>query len=67
MGKRQPAREKTPRLGKRSLALALGDACIWEMLKSMKMMMGENQSSQSQVQVTVFWGTEGLAPKSQFK
>jgi hypothetical protein len=29
------------------------------MQKKMKMMMSENQSSQSQVDVTVFQGTEG--------
>ncbi len=36
-----------------------GDACRWEMLKTMMMMMSENQTSQSQVHVTVFLGTEG--------
>jgi hypothetical protein len=35
------------------------DASRWEMLKSMKMMMGKNQSSQSQVHVTAFGSTEG--------
>jgi hypothetical protein len=42
-GKRQPAREKTPWIKrKRCLLFAPGDACRWEMLKSLKMMMGEN-------------------------
>jgi hypothetical protein len=44
---------------KELLTLALGDVCIWAKLKSMKMMMGENQSRQSQVYVTTFRGTEG--------
>jgi hypothetical protein len=44
---------------KELLTLAPGDAWRWEMLKLMKMMMGENQSSQSLVHVTAFWGTEG--------
>jgi hypothetical protein len=37
--------------------LVPGDASRWEMLKSMKMMMGKKQSSQSQVHVTAFRGT----------
>jgi hypothetical protein len=50
MSKRQPAREKTPRIkNKELLTLAPGDTCRWEMLKTMTMIMGENQSSQSQV------------------
>jgi hypothetical protein len=28
-------------------------------MKAMTMMMDENQSSQSQVHMTAFWGTEG--------
>jgi hypothetical protein len=53
--KRQPVREKTPRIKrKRCLLFSPGDACRWEMLKSMKMMMGENQSSQSQVHMQRF-------------
>jgi hypothetical protein len=45
------------------LPLTAGDACRWEMLKSMRMMMCENQLSQSQVHVTAFRGTEGLDAK----
>jgi hypothetical protein len=44
---------------KELFTLAPGDVCIWEMLKTMTMMMSENQSSQSQVHVTAFQGTEG--------
>jgi hypothetical protein len=43
-GKRQPARENTTDM-KELLTLAPGDVCRWEKLKSMKMMMSENQSS----------------------
>jgi hypothetical protein len=59
-GKRPPGREKTSHMKKKELlTLALGDACRWEMLKSMMMMMmSENQSSKSQVPVTVFCSTE---------
>ncbi len=52
--KRQPARERIPHKKKELLTLALGDACKWKMLKTMKMMIGENQSKQSQVHVTAF-------------
>jgi hypothetical protein len=32
-------------------------------MKAMRMMMGENQLSQSKVHVTAFWGTEGSGKK----
>jgi hypothetical protein len=38
-----------------------------ELEVAMRMMMDENQSSQLKVHVTAFQGTEGQAPKSQFK
>jgi hypothetical protein len=44
---------------KELLTLAAGDVCRWEKLKSIKMMMNENQLSQSQVYVTAFRGIEG--------
>jgi hypothetical protein len=44
---------------KELLTLAPGDVCRWEKLKSMKMMMSDNQLSQSQFHVTVLRGTEG--------
>jgi hypothetical protein len=44
---------------KELLTPAPGDVCRWEMLKSMKMMMGENQLNQSLVHVTAFQGTDG--------
>jgi hypothetical protein len=34
---------------------------------TMTVMMSENQSSQSQIHMTPFWGSEDLAVKSQFK
>ncbi len=43
-------------MGKIKGTLAPGDAFKWEMLKLMKMMMSENQLSQSQVHVSVFRG-----------
>ncbi len=36
-------------------------------MKAMMLIMGENQSSQSQVHVTAIRGTEGSAPNSGFK
>jgi hypothetical protein len=33
-------------------------------MKSVMMMMSENQSSQSQVHITEFWGTEGKCQKA---
>jgi hypothetical protein len=53
----QPARGKNATVKKDLLTLALGDDCRWEILMLMKMMMGENQSSQLQVHVTAFRGT----------
>jgi hypothetical protein len=38
-----------------------------EGIKSMTVMMSENQSCRSQVHVTAFQGTEGSASKSEFK
>jgi hypothetical protein len=35
-------------------------------MKAMAMMMGENQSRQSQVHVTAFQGTDGEAPKKKW-
>jgi hypothetical protein len=55
--KRQPTREDTTNK-KKLLTLAPGDVYRWEKLKSMKMMMSENQSSQSQVHVTAFRSTD---------
>jgi hypothetical protein len=67
-GKRQsPPEKNTTDKKKELLTLASCDVCRWEMLKTMMMMMSENQLSQSQVHVTAFWGTEGEASKSQFK
>jgi hypothetical protein len=43
---------------KELLTLAPVDVCRWEKLKLMKMMMSENQWSQSQVHVTAFRGAE---------
>jgi hypothetical protein len=60
----QPAIEKNTTVKKDLLTLVPGDDCRWEILMSMKMMMGENQSSQLQVHVTAFRVREGLATKS---
>jgi hypothetical protein len=46
-------------MDKKKELLTPGDACRKEMLKTMMMMMSENQSSQSQVLVTAFRCTEG--------
>ncbi len=48
-------KRKNTMVKKELLTLAPGDACRWETLRSMKMMI----SSQSQVHVTAFRGTEG--------
>jgi hypothetical protein len=57
--KGSPPEKKSTDIIKELLTLALGDACRWEMLKTMMMMMSENQLSQSQVHGTAFLGTEG--------
>jgi hypothetical protein len=67
-GKRHPAREKAPWLKKKELLFTLDSWC-WckEGMKSVTVMMSENQSCRSQVHVTAFQGTEGYVPKSGFK
>jgi hypothetical protein len=52
--KGSPPEKNTTDEKKELLSLALGDAGRWKMLKTMTMMMSDNQYSQSQVHVTAF-------------
>ncbi len=58
-GQKAACQIKIPLVRKSYSLYLFGESCRRELMKSVKTMMSENQSSQSQVHVTEFRGTEG--------